>query len=234
VTGTIAIDTANSAHAQGGANQTGTLTLTQAGATTSLLLAGDPASMILSALSGALLNLGDGLGARLTVAGNTPGADNGLGLFVDYALYFSNTSATDTYTYTITLSGLFANSVSASGTQAFAYSDISVRDAGSNELLYSDERADTATPANNWSFSSADTTYALTLAPGAATQITAVQHVRGGAGAIGDSFTADLNARLVISALAINGVPVSNVPTPGALPMALAGLLTLTLLRRRA
>ncbi|MEY4765727.1 MAG: hypothetical protein RI907_2400 [Pseudomonadota bacterium] len=240
VTGSVSIDTANAYAPTGGASQSATLSLTSGGSISSISFSGDPATWQLASLSNHLLSSGDGLGARLTLSATQATAE-GRGVFVDYAFNLSNLSSSNTYA--IVFNGLINNVVTATGADAYGIADISVRDAANNELLFSDHRVDTVNtgPGNNMNVASEGNAFAVQLAPGQQTSFTALQRTWGGLYAAGN-LSNDIQAQLVIDIIAVNGVilqpPVippitSTVPLPSTLTLALSGLFTLALMRRR-
>ena len=219
ITGTVALDSLNSAAALGGASQGGTLTHLSAGAPTSSSFTGNPSGLAPSSLSGALTATGDGIGVRFAMAGASIGAKNDIGLFADYTLFLSNSSAVETFT--IIFRALISNVVGASGTDAFAFSDLSVLDASLAEVLFSDHRVDTFNPGNNLNADSANS-FSVVLAPGASTTFTALQKQRGGVYAAGH-FSASLDAFLSIDSVSSSGVG-NAVPLPGSLALVVLGL----------
>ena len=229
ITGTVALDGASSAAALGGATQAGTLRHLSAGAPTTSSFTGNPAGLLPSSLSGALTATGDGIGARFAMAGASIGAENSIGLFADYTLFLSNSSAVETFT--VVFRALISNGVAASGTDAFAFSDISVLDASLIEVLFSDHRIDTLDPGNTFNLDSASV-FSVVLAPGANTTFTALQRQRGGVYATGH-FSASLDAFLSIDSVSSSGGG-NPVPLPGSLALVVLGLAVLTLARRRA
>lgn len=229
ITGTVALDSVNSAAALGGASQGGTLTHLSAGVPTSSSFTGNPAGLVPSSLSGALTATGDGIGARFSMAGASVGAENSVGLFADYTLFLSNSSAVETFT--IVFRALISNLVDATGADAFAFSDISVRDASNSEVLFSDHRVDTLNPGNNLTADSANSIFSVVLAPGATTTFTALQRQRGGVYAAGQ-FSASLNAFLSVDSVSSSGGG-NAVPLPGSLALVVLALGGLALARRR-
>jgi MYXO-CTERM domain-containing protein len=234
VTGSVSLDASNSSSATGGATQGGSLTLIKGGAGTTISFTGPLLLPLPTALTtGTLLRTGDGIEASLTMAGSTPGAANDIGLFIDYALSLNNSSASASYV--VTFRSIFNNNVRATGTDSYAYSDISVKNAAGGEVAFSDREVDTKNSSNNWSLGSANSTFSVALAPGESTSFTALQRLRGGNFA-GGQFSGGMDARIVVDSVTVSGDSgtVSSVPMPESMPLALSGLLTLALLRRRA
>lgn len=229
ITGTVALDSFNSAAALGGASQGGTLTHLSAGAPTSSSFTGNPAGLVPSSLSGALTATGDGIGARFAMSGASVGAENSVGLFADYTLFLSNSSAVETFT--IVFRALISNLVDASGADAFAFSDISVRDASISEVLFSDHSVDTFNAGNNLIADSVNDSFSVVLAPGASTTFTALQRQRGGVYAAGH-FSASLDAFLSVDSVSSSGGG-NAVPLPGSLALVVLALGGLALARRR-
>ena len=232
ITGTVALDGASSAAALGGATQDGTLRHLSAGVPTSSSFTGNPAGLLPSSLSGALTATGDGIGVRFAMAGASIDAENDIGLVADYTLFLSNGSAVETFT--IVFRALISNVVGASGIDAFAFADLSVLDASSTEVLFSDHRIDTLDPVNNLNADSASDIFSVVLAPGASTTFTALQRQRGGVYATGH-FSASLDAFLRVDSVSSSGSG-NAVPLPGSLALVvlgLAGLAGLAPARRR-
>jgi MYXO-CTERM domain-containing protein len=224
ITGTISLDTVNSSNLTGGATQTGTLTLISGGTSTTFTFSGNPAGLSPSELSGGLISTGDGIGASFQMGGSTPGAHNFDGLFADYTLTLANTSAT--IGYFVTFRGVISNTVSASGADSFASTKFSVINAAIEELIYADRDADTVSGTQDSISASPSSSFRVEINPGQTLTFTALQKIRGGVYADG-AFSANQNAMLMVS-------EVSAVPEPLTSALALAGLGTLALLRRRA
>ena len=125
-------------------------------------------------------------------------------------------------TFTIVFRALISNVVGASGADAFAFSDLSVLDASSTEVLFSDHRIDTLNPGNNLNADSANNIFSVVLAPGASTTFTALQRQRGGVYAAGQ-FSASLDAFLRVDSFSSSGGG-NAVPLPGSLALVVLGL----------
>jgi|GEM_PF-5334915 len=222
---TVSFDLVNSVASQAGASQSGTLNRLVAGIASSSSFVDDPQLAVPSLLAGLLTQTGDGVGASMAQSGVRAEAQT-QGLFADYQFNLSNASA---YSYTLVFRGLFTNAVSASGADAFAYSDISVTD-GINELLFSDHRVDTLNPGNNLIADSAGDSFSIVLNAGDSFSFSALQRQRGGVFAAGD-YSASLDAFILLAE--VRGGPVQGVPAPGSLLLSLIALGLLPLRRRR-
>jgi hypothetical protein len=232
ITGTVSMDTANSLAPTGGAGQTGQLVLTSGGTSTTSSFTGDPATINPASLSGGLTATGDGIGVDFSMSGAFAGAPATTdGLFADYSFALSNLSATETYT--ITFRAAVQNAVGATGADAFAFSDLSVLDAALIELFFTDHRADTLNPGNNFTLDSPGNVFDITLLPGQSTTLTALQRQRGGVFAAG-SYLAALTAFLSIDNVRVSGGGDPNpVPLPGSLPLVALALMALAGASRR-
>lgn len=233
VTATVSLDTSNSLDPTGGATQAGTLSLTSGGNTTTSSFTSIPASISPNLLSGTLIDTGDGIGIQFSMSGtSTGGSATTDGLFGDYSLVFTNGSATETYT--VTLRADATNSVSASGADAFAFSELSVMNAALVELFFTDHQVDTLNPANNFTLDSASNVFDLVLTPGQSLSLSGLQSQRGGVFAAG-SYGADLMAFLSIDNVRVTGGgPGPNpVSVPGTLALFGAALLMLGATSRR-
>lgn len=217
ITGTIALDTANSLDPVGNATQAGTLSLLSgAGPASTTSFSGTPLSISPSSLSGALTETGNGVGALFTMSGSTPNTNVAQtdGLFADFTLSLANTSGSSTFV--VTFRAVAANSVAANGTDAFAYSDLSVRDAGNNEVFFTDFRADTIV--GDSQIASASDLFSLTLSPGATSTFTALQRQRGGAFDNG-IYSASLDAFLELASVEVRNGGGNGVPEPGTIAL---------------
>ncbi len=231
ISGSISLDMANSLDPVGAATQSGTLRHVSGGLLSSAGFTDLPGSLAPASLSDNLTQTGDRIGARFSMSGiSTGGVSQSDGLFADYSLSLSNTSATETFT--LVFEAIVQNSVAASGDDAFAYSDISVLDALNNELYFSDHRADTLNPGSNMTASSPGNTFTVVLAPGESTSLSALQRQRGGVFAAG-SYSALLDAYLSLQAVRSDGGPNNRTPLPGTLPLLAVAMLALSLARRR-
>lgn len=225
VQASLALDIQNSFDPVGQATQSVDLSLVAGGVTTGTGI-GVPGTVpaVPTGMSGALTQTGDGLRARFSMASDPGGAGLTNGLFADFLFELTNNSVSQTIT--VVFLAEFSNQVAAQGRDSFAYSDISVRDGDNNELLFSDHRADTSNPGENFALDSAGSTFSVVLSPGASTSIAALQRQRGGN--VDGLYQADLNAGLWIQAVRISGDPPPNeVPLPGTLYLALAALVGL-------
>lgn len=164
---TVSLDTTNSLDPVGSATQSGTLRyLTGAGPASTASFSDTPASIApSSALGGALTETFNGIGATLSMSGSVPtsGASTTDGLFADYVFMLSNSSLTETFTLTFVVQA--SNSVSAAGSDAFAYSKFVVLDSGNNELYANDQNIDTLNAGSNDDFVSASDSFVFILSP---------------------------------------------------------------------
>jgi len=237
VQASVSLDGANSIDPSGGATQAGTLSLTSSGTTSSSSFTDTPSSISPDLLSGALLATGDGIGIQFSMSGSFAGAAATTdGLFGDYALLFTNSSATETYT--VSLRATTTHAVGATGADAFAFSDLSILDAALAELFFTDHRIDTLNagdPNVNFTAESPSNVFEITLLPGQSSSLTALQRQRGGVFASGD-YSASLMAFLSIDNVRVSGGGggPNPVPLPGTLVLLGAGLIALAAARRRA
>lgn len=231
IVGKVSLDTVNTADPSGGATLGGALSHTAGGSTTTAAFSGGPGSWGTNSLTGNLLQTGDQIGIRSLISGsfgNGPATADPF--WADYSLVLSNSSATQTFT--LLFRAVYENVVLATGPDAFAYSDLVVYDSANNELIYTDQRADTVNAVA--SSNSAATTFLVTLAPGQSASFSAVQHQMGGAFFGGSDFSATLDAMLRLEEIRSSGGGTNDVPLPGTLPLALVGLLALRRAGRRS
>jgi hypothetical protein len=237
VSASVSLDTANSLGPTGGATQSGTLTKVVGGVSTTSGFTNDPTTIAPSSLLGSLSATGDGVGALFSMSGSfspTAGANATTdGLFADFLFNLSNSSATDTLV--VRIRALISNAVSASGEDAFAHSDISVRDAGNNELLFSDYQADTIN--GDFALASPDDWFSITLNPGESASFTALQRQRGGAFPTNSVYSAEMTSFLYIDDIVCRGNGCDGgggqLPLPGTLPLLAIALGALGAARRR-
>lgn len=230
LSGQVAMDVVFSLDPTGTATQAGTLSAIAGGNSTAIAFTDTPSSLTPSSLSGGLLSTGNGFGARFSMSGSSigPSAQTD-GLFADFSFSLSNLSAT--LTYTLIFHASVTNSVSASGQDAFAFSDISIMDSLQNELFFSDFRADTVNAGSNFLLNSASNTFSVTLLPGQNTSFSALQRQRGGAFASGSAYSASLDTFISLQEIRSSGGN-NDVPTPGSLALLIAGAAALWTTRR--
>ena len=224
ITGSVTLDTVNSAAATGAATQSGQLKYRNGGSDSLATFSGAPAGISPSnSLGGGLSATGDGFGAQFSMAGS--GLSSAGPLFVDYALSLTNSSATDTFT--ILFRGLYSNSVSASGADAYAHSLWSFKDAGLNELVATEHSVDTLNtgPSNNFSFDSASNAILITLLPGESASYTAFQSLVGGSS--DGNFASFFDVFVELQDIRSSGILIP-VPEPGTLALAAVALLALS------
>lgn len=230
ISGTVTLDTAFSLAAVGGGTQSGTLRSVLGGTTTSSNFGNNPALPGTASQGGSFGAAGDGIGALFSMSGNGAGAQTD-GLFLDYTLNLLNSSVDRIFV--ITFSALIENGVSASGRDAFAFSDVSFRDAANAELVFSDHRVDTLNPANTFDADSPTHTFSVTLAPGQSASFSALQRQRGGSFSSDGSYNAVLDAFLRLDSIDSRGGD-NDVPLPATLPLLALGLMLMSVSRRRA
>ena len=202
ITGSVSLDTTNSLSSDGGAAQSGTLTLVSDSKTSTAAFSDTPGLIAPgSSLSGTAVKSGDGIGAHFSMSGNSNGAPATTdGVFSDFAFDLHNPSATDTYR--VTFRAMLTNLVSASGADAYAYGDLSFRDAGNNELYFSEHRVDTKTEnaSNDLNADAPGDVFWIDLAPGATYRFDALQRQRGGTLSSGSS-NADLDTFIKVQSV---------------------------------
>lgn len=230
LSGQVVLDIANSLNPVGTATQQGTLSSLASGSSATSSFVDMPSSLSPNTLSGGLLDTGNGFGASFSMSGSSTGAAAETdGLFADFSFSLSNLSAT--LTYTLIFQASVTNSVNASGQDAFAFSDISIKDALLNELFFSDFRADTVNAGNELLLDSASNTFSITLLPGQNTSFSALQRQRGGASASGSAYSASLDTFISLQEIRSSGGN-NDVPTPGSLALLIAGAAALWTTRR--
>ncbi|HEY4079150.1 MAG TPA: hypothetical protein VGM81_00520 [Burkholderiaceae bacterium] len=229
ITGKFTVDAVNSWDPTGGATQTAVASALNGGVLSQGSFSGSPSAL---SQGGALTATGDGVGGLFTMSGTRAGSDaTTQGLFADYLFTLANGSATDTYT--IFFRAKAVNDASASGSNAFAHSELSVSDALNNEIFFSDELIDTLNPGNNRAAVSASDLFSFVLAPGQSTTFSALQSQLGGAyDDDGNSYSASLDGFLSIDEIR-SSATTNGVPSPGTLPLVLTGLVLLALRPRR-
>lgn len=231
--GQVSIDQVNSELSIGNSFQGGMLSGTLDGVASLSNFTGNPA--LTSPISGALVQINDGLGAVFAISGAFDSADATSGaIFADFSFSLSNLSATLTYTLIFQVSA--SNAVNAIGTNAFAQSSITVSNGGPEYLFFSDFSADTVyVDSNNFQDTSQFNTFAITLLPNQSASFTALQKQRGGAIKAESSYEASLASFISLQEVRSSGGGGDNqVPTPGSLALLLAGVAALSLTRRAA
>ncbi len=192
ITGSVSLDTTNSLDSSGSSAQSGTLTLVSGSTASTATFTNTPGLIAPSpSLAGTAANIGDGIGAHFSMSGNSTGAPATTdGVFSDFTFDLHNPSSTETYR--VTFRATLTNSVSASGTDAYAYGDLSFRDAGNNELYFSEHRVDTQNTGNDLNADATGDVFWVDLVPGATYRFSALQRQRGGTLASG-SYNADID-----------------------------------------
>ncbi|MFY8118452.1 MAG: hypothetical protein ACOVLH_11635, partial [Roseateles sp.] len=178
-----------------------------------------------SSLGANLLQTGDSFGASFSMSGSNPngGTVQTDGLFADFALNLVNSSLSETFTVLFRVDA--RNFVNATGPDAFAFSDLSIKDADLNELYYTDYQADSLNPGNNRALESLDDSFSLTLTPGQSLAISGLQRQRGGAFGDGSSsYSASLFSTITLEEVRSSGGN-NQIPLPGSLPLTLIALL---------
>lgn len=239
----------SSVPATGGANQSGTYKLKNAGIDSTATV--DSGLVITGSLPlGAnLTDLGDGVGLNASMNGTFNGGDATTdGFFSDYTFDLTNNSATETFKITLGVS--FDNMTSAGGPAtppfgAFNHNLISLKNvtAGGTEFFFTDLTTDTVFgdansggPTGTFGVTQSETGnpfFDFILAPGAHIALSGREDLRGGAFETGAHYAGHVNAFISVDAIADITPPPNGVPEPGALMLASAALFALGLSRRR-
>ncbi len=234
----LSFDATNSSPATGNATHTGSLVQTIGGASTTTTINDTTIASGSNPLSGTLTDIGDGWEIHSAITGSfsdTLGsATNNADI---YDLFFSlqNLSATDSITVTISLD--FNNHVNASGSDAFAASEIQLFDGSANELFFSDLMSDTVggnllngspTGTSGGSLDDSDIhQLILTLNPGDLLDFHIQHLIEGGAFVAGSSYSASFDTVVSFDA-AIHTTPphpLSEPAMPALIGIGLLGIL---------
>lgn len=238
----LSFDEANSSPATGNATHTGSLVQTIGGASTTTTINDTTITSGSNPLSGTLTDIGDGWEIHSNIIGSftdiTGAATNTANI---YDLFFSlqNLSATDSITVTISLD--FDNHVNASGSDAFAASEIQLFDGSGAELFFSDLLSDTifgnqsngidtgtfGGPLNDSELHQ----LVLILSPGDLLDFHILHFIAGGAFGADSSYSASLGAVVSFDA-AIHTNPPNPIPEPGIFALIGIGLLGILFGRR--
>jgi hypothetical protein len=237
----------------GNASQSGDMSLISGGVTSTSTISGTTVTTGADPLTGALTDIGDGVGGSGTTSGLYDGSDAESQMAIDLEITVQNTSGTDTYT--ITFEVAFGNSVNGDGDDAFADSEFFVDNPPGTEIFFTDLVSDTVfgdevggidtgtfgDPLSESGVFSFD----VTVGPGGASTIdSALNNIEGGAFASGSSYSANLSAFIEIACVTNDTtgaqtptgcVAPTPAPEPGTLTLFGTGLLGLALLswRRR-
>jgi len=230
IVGSVSLDTLNSSTASNGASQGGTLRAVSGGVSSTADFTDLTFSSGSSPLMRNLTDLQDGIGARHAASGSN-GAAAGL-LGINYSVSLNNSSTTETFV--INFLAEITNAVSATGTDAFAKSKISIFNPNGDEEVFSDFRTDTLFPgpSNNFQDTSGSNAFLITLAPGESVSFIAKQDLEGAAYSSDGQFSLGMTAFLKIKSITSRGGPTNNVPLPGSLPLVALGLAALLAARR--
>lgn len=194
-----------------------------------------------SNLIGPITDFGDGFGGNALTTTQFEQATAGQQFAFDIVLDLTNDRAGDQLTVTLQID--FANEVNADGTDAFANSNFAVT-AGGSEVFSTDLASDTLNGDeiegnDQGSFGAAlsqgpDTVFVDVIIPALTTvQVLANYTFFGGAAIdISSASTSDFSAFISVAQIDGEGLPSTNVPT-GGLPISLAIIALLTILRRR-
>lgn len=233
ITASVRLDQATSKDPVGGASQSGSISHSRSSPGSSNFV-NLPGSLSPSSLGANLLQTGDSFGASFSMSGSNPngGTVQTDGLFTDFALNLVNSSLSETFTVLFRVDA--RNFVNATGRDAFAFSDLSIKDEDLNELYFTEYRVDTLNPGNNLMAESSDDSFILSLNPGQSLNISGLQRQRGGAfNDGGSSYSASLFSTITLEEVRSSGGN-NQIPLPGSLALVLIGLLSgASVLRRR-
>jgi hypothetical protein len=228
----VAADSAHpvpSSPAVGNATQGATLSLISGGMTSTTAVDGNLVVTGRLPLSGALLDIGDGVGITATMSGIDDGKPaTSDGLFGDYAFSTSNRSATRSYKLSLKID--YGNSVQASGTAsaqdgAFNIGLITLNRGDvalfftnlTSDTVFGDKHDVTFTGASGKNLSDVGThTVDLTVQPGETIELRGQHDLRGGASHAGALYQGKLRTFISVAAVVdlAAAVPASVVASP--------------------
>ena len=237
ITGSVQFDTVNSSAASGGATQGGSFSGTFSGATTSSTINNTTVTGA-NPLAGSMTEIGDSLGSVLNIAGESGGTN--AGMFTDFFVDISNTSATDQFMVTFAVD--FSNIIDANGGDAYADSQLSIIDTtNSLEVFFTDLTSDTffgdmVNGVNPGTFGDAlaDSGIAMfdiTINPLATINLSGLNSIEGGAYSADGDYSGMLQTVLSIAGVTNISTP-TPVPEPSSLLLLGLGLLGLVVNRK--
>lgn len=217
ITGSVQFDTVNSSAASGAATQDGSFSGTFNGATSGSTINNTTVTGS-NPVSGNMTEIGDSLGSVLNFSG-TSGGTNG-GMFTDFLVDISNTSATDQFMITFAVD--FSNIIDANGGDAYADSQLSIfNTTNSLEVFFTDLTSDTffgdkvnGVSPGTFGDALSDTgiaTFDIFIDPLATINLSGLNAIEGGAFSADGSYSGSLETVLSI-------VAVSNLTGPQPVP----------------